>query len=46
VRLRANSDVVWTHHGVLKLTLRTDSYSWQFLSDTGAAADVGGALCH
>jgi acid phosphatase type 7 len=46
VRLHANSDVVWTQHGVLKLTLRADSYTWQFISETGAAADVGGALCH
>jgi hypothetical protein len=46
VRRHPNSDVVWTEHGVLKLTLQTDSYSWQFISSTGAAADVGGAVCH
>ena len=46
VGLRANSDAAWTQHGVLKLTLRADSYSWQFITGTGAAADVGGALCH
>ena len=42
----ANSDARWTSYGVLQLTLREDSYTWTFLTDTGAAADVGGALCH
>lgn len=45
VRVRANSDVRWTVHGVLQLVLRANSYSWGFITDTGAAADVGGALC-
>jgi acid phosphatase type 7 len=46
VRTHANSDIVWVLHGVLQLTLRADSYSWTFLSDTGAAADIGSGLCH
>jgi hypothetical protein len=46
VRVHSNSDVVWSIHGVLALVLRANSYTWQFLSDTGAAADVGAGLCH
>jgi len=46
VRVHANSDVVWSLHGVLVLTLRANSYTWQFLSDSGAPADVGAGVCH
>ena len=47
VGVHVNSDVVWSSlHGVLELVLRADSYTWRFLSETGAAADVGAGLCH
>jgi hypothetical protein len=46
VRVHANSEVVWSVHGVLVLGLRSDRYTWQFLSDTGAPTDVGAGLCH
>jgi calcineurin-like phosphoesterase family protein len=41
-----NSDVVWSINGVLELVLRSDSYTWQFLSETGAPADIGAGFCH
>ena len=44
--VHANSDARWTTYGVLQLTLRGDSYTWTFLTDTGAVADVGGGICH
>jgi hypothetical protein len=46
VRVHANSDVRWSMHGVLELALAANSYTWRFLSDRGAVADVGGGLCH
>jgi calcineurin-like phosphoesterase family protein len=46
VRSHANSDVVWSMNGVLELVLRPNGYTWRFLSETGAAADVGAGLCH
>ncbi|MBI4888741.1 MAG: metallophosphoesterase [Acidobacteria bacterium] len=45
-RAHANSDVVWSVYGVLELVLRPGSYTWRFLSETGAPADVGAGLCH
>jgi hypothetical protein len=36
-----------TNHGVLRLTLRSDGYSWQFIPASGAAAlDSGTGTCH
>jgi acid phosphatase type 7 len=46
VRVHANSDVRWSMHGVLQLVLREDGYTWGFIADTGAAADIGGGVCH
>ena len=46
VRVHANSDARWSVHGVLQLVLRDNGYTWGFVSDTGAATDIGGALCH
>ena len=31
---------------MLELVLGDNSYTWRFLSETGAVADVGGGLCH
>ncbi|HYU90690.1 MAG TPA: PKD domain-containing protein [Gemmatimonadales bacterium] len=44
----ANSEVRDTHTwGVLKLTLNTGSYSWQFVPVAGQTfADAGSGLCH
>ena len=46
VQVRANSDARWSVHGVLQLVLRGNAYTWGFVSDTGAATDIGGAPCH
>ena len=35
-----------TSHGVLKLTLSSGSYSWQFIPSTGTFTDSGSAACH
>lgn len=35
-----------TSHGVLKFTLRADSYDWQFLPADGSFSDSGTATCH
>lgn len=42
----AHSDARLSAFGVLQLTLRPESYSWTFLTDSGAAADTGAGLCH
>jgi len=41
-----NSDVVWSIHGVLEMVLRSNSYTWRFVSESGAPADIGAAQCH
>ena len=33
-------------NGVLKLTLRADSYQWEFVTVSGAVADSGSGQCH
>ena len=43
---RGTSDVRWSVNGVLQLTLRSDGYSWTFLTETGSAADIGSDVCH
>ena len=35
-----------THHGVLRLTLRSGGYSWQFVAVGGAVLDSGSANCN
>jgi hypothetical protein len=43
----ANSEVLLTSHGVLKLTLEPQSYKWEFLSAAGGALlDSGAGTCH
>ena len=43
----ANSEVLLTSHGVLKLTLEPLSYKWEFLSAAGGATlDSGAGTCH
>jgi acid phosphatase type 7 len=47
VRLQPNSEVHGSAHGVLKLTLRGDSYDWQFIPIAGASfTDSGTGTCH
>jgi hypothetical protein len=33
-------------HGLLKLTLSAQAYSWEFLSTTGGRFDIGSDVCH
>ena len=47
VRRVANSEIVLSTFGVLRLTLDTESYRWEFLSaDGGAILDSGSGSCH
>jgi acid phosphatase type 7 len=43
-----NPNSVWRSkaHGVLRLHLRSSSYSWEFLSLSGTAMDAGSAPCY
>ena len=45
VTLRANREVQMSTYGVLKLTLQTDSYQWEFIPVSGAG-DSGTGSCH
>ena len=40
-----NSETRIKTHGVLKLTLSSDRYQWDFLT-VGGAGDSGSAACH
>lgn len=47
LRPQPNSEARITEFGVLRLTLRPDSYRWEFLSaDGGAVRDAGIGVCH
>lgn len=47
VRRVANSEVVLSAFGVLRLTLDTQSYRWEFLAaEGGAILDSGNGMCH
>jgi acid phosphatase type 7 len=46
VRIRTNSDIRASAFGVLKLTLRTGAYDWEFVSVSQTARDTGTATCH
>ncbi|MFO1326303.1 MAG: metallophosphoesterase [Rubrivivax sp.] len=48
VTVRANSEFRDnSRHGVLRMTLSADRYSWQFVpADGGAPRDAGSAACH
>lgn len=42
-----NSEVRYNDNfGVLKLTLRGDGYSWQFIPTSGSFSDTGSGTCH
>jgi acid phosphatase type 7 len=45
VRMSANSEVRLKAYGVLKLTLLTDTYQWDFIP-LGGAGDSGSFACH
>lgn len=46
-RIRPNSEIRGSTWGVLKMTLRSDRYDWQFIPVPGASfSDSGTATCH
>lgn len=45
VTVQANSEMSFSTHGVLKLTLRAHSYEWEFIPVSGAR-DFGSGLCY
>jgi acid phosphatase type 7 len=45
--IRANSEMIGSYHGVLKLTLKAESYDWQFVAIPGKPfTDFGSEQCH
>jgi acid phosphatase type 7 len=46
VNVHANSEVRFSAFGVLKLTLFSDRYQWEFVPVAGGPTDVGGGSCH
>jgi hypothetical protein len=46
VNIKPTSEVRAQAHGVLKLTLETDAYSWDFITVSGGVADTGRGTCH
>ena len=47
LRRVANSEVLLTTHGILRLTLEPLSYKWEFLSaESAGAIDSGTGVCH
>ena len=46
VTVAANSEARIRSFGVLKLTLESSSYEWQFIQTNGAIADSGVGQCH
>lgn len=45
-RPQANIETSLSMFGVLKLTLRSGSYDWQFIAIDGSVRDSGQAVCH
>lgn len=46
VRRAANSEVIISTFGVLRLVLEPQSYRWEFISEGGAVLDSGTGQCH
>jgi hypothetical protein len=46
VRATPNSGIVVARFGVMRFTLRPDSYDWEFLETTGSLGDNGSTPCH
>jgi len=45
-RVHPQSELQIIAHGILKLTLTSQGYSWEFLQVGGTRPDVGNAVCH
>jgi hypothetical protein len=46
VRATPNSAIVLSTYGIVRFTLRADSYDWEFLETGGALGDSGSTPCH
>jgi hypothetical protein len=46
VRVAANTETIVNEYGVLKLTLRSASYTWEFIGIDGRVRDSGSGACH
>jgi hypothetical protein len=46
VTVRANSEERISAYGVLKLTLQSDRYDWDFIPAVSGRGDRGSAACH
>jgi hypothetical protein len=46
MRAHAQSEVQLIAHGLLKLTLTAQGYSWEFLQVGGGRTDSGADVCH
>lgn len=46
VRATPNSGIVLASFGIMRFTLRPDSYDWEFLETAGALGDNGSTPCH
>lgn len=46
VRTAPNSAVRISRFGIMRFTLRPDSYDWEFLETSGALGDNGSTACH
>jgi acid phosphatase type 7 len=44
--VRPNSEVRLSVHGLLKLTLNPGSFTWEFITASGATRDSGAGNCH
>jgi len=45
-RAHPQSEMQIISHGLLKLTLSAEGYTWEFLQVGGARGDVGSDVCH
>jgi calcineurin-like phosphoesterase family protein len=46
MRATPNSAIVLSTYGIMRFTLRADSYDWEFLETAGSLGDNGSTPCH
>ena len=46
MRVHPQSEVQLVAHGLLKLTLTSQGYGWEFLQAGGGRTDAGADVCH
>jgi hypothetical protein len=42
----SSEKIIPNQHGILKLTLNTDSFAWEFVTTNSGVQDIGTATCH